>query len=292
MRKFPKKVTIPIVVIIPALVIILVGGYYLLHVYDYIQNDPSFCQSCHIMETSWDRWATSAHKVVGCHSCHEQSAVASFVELVGVALGKYERVEKHAIVPDEACKECHESGSARWIQVEATAGHKIHAEEQNIACVKCHSVSVHRFAPPGAVCNLCHEEQVKVNGMASMHCTTCHQFLVEGEPLLPNRKDCLDCHQALTELGVTWPADAPMQYPCGKCHQPHQQTQPVVDCLSCHTEGGLHLTAAHRASSCQTCHKPHEWRVTQRETCLTCHPEKAEHNPGILCGSCHGFPGS
>lgn len=130
---------------------------------------------------------------------------------------------------------------------------------------------------------------MEISGMESMHCVTCHQYLVEEAQLLPQREGCLNCHQALTELGVKWPVDAPMQYPCGDCHQPHRQAEPIVDCLSCHTVEGIHLKGAHSASSCLTCHKPHEWQVTQRETCLTCHPGKVEHNAGTLCSSCHLF---
>ncbi len=287
--KKPKKITIPITVVI--LAIISFGGYQFIHFYDYMEDDPSFCLSCHIMEESWDRWATSEHRDVGCHSCHNQSLLASTKLLVDFAFGNFERVEKHAVVPDDACERCHESGeNPRWLQVEATSGHKQHAEEQNIACIKCHSITLHRFRAPGPICNICHEEKhVEMEGMASMHCITCHQYLVEEEQLLPLRSGCLDCHQALTELGIDWPADAPMQYPCGDCHQPHQQAETLVDCLSCHTVEGMHLMGAHSASSCMTCHEPHHWPVTQRETCFTCHPGKADHNADILCASCHAF---
>ncbi len=272
------------------LVAVSFGSYHSARFYSYMQNDPNFCHSCHIMEESWDRWATSEHRDTGCHSCHHQSLVTSALLVADFAFGSYDRVEKHAVVPDDACEKCHESGNPRWIQVAATAGHEKHAEEENIACIKCHSITLHRFHPPGPICNVCHEEKhTEIGGMAEMHCTTCHQYLVEEEKLLPLRKGCLDCHQALTELGVTWPVNAPMQYPCGDCHQPHQQAEPLVDCLSCHTPEGLHLEGEHSSSQCQTCHKAHEWHVTQRETCLVCHPGKAEHNADTSCNRCHRF---
>ena len=289
-RRQPKKIIIPVTVVV--LIAVSFAIYQFIGFYNYMEDDPNFCQSCHIMEKSWDRWATSEHKDVGCHSCHQQSLFAGAAQIIDFAFGSNERVEKHALVQDEFCKKCHESGSPQWVQVAATAGHIKHAEGQNIACTKCHSVTIHRFHPPGPICSVCHEEtHIEISGMATFHCTTCHQFLVEEEQLLPSRKGCLTCHQALTGEGISWPANAPMQYPCGDCHQPHQQAKPTVDCLSCHTVGGTHLEGAHGASSCQTCHQPHEWQVTRRDTCLTCHPAQVEHNAGILCGVCHTFPG-
>ena len=109
-RRFPKKKSIPVLVII--LIAISFGSFYFSRFYSYMQNDPD---SCHIMEKSWDRWVTSEHRDVGCHSCHEQSLFASAGLLLSFAFGDYERVEKHAVVPDDACEKCHESDNLRWI---------------------------------------------------------------------------------------------------------------------------------------------------------------------------------
>ncbi len=288
-RRRPKKITIPVTVVI--VVAVSLGGYYFIRFYDYMQNNPNFCKSCHIMEESWDRWTTSEHRDVGCHSCHHQSLFASAGLLLSFAFGGYEEVDKHAMVQDDSCEKCHESvENPRWIQVATTAGHKQHAEEENIACVKCHSITLHRFHPPASICNVCHEEKhTEIGGMAEMHCTACHQYLVEEEKLLPLRKGCLDCHQAMTKLGVTWPTNAPMQFPCGGCHQPHEQAEPLVDCIACHSTGGLHLIGEHNATQCQTCHEAHEWQVTRREACLTCHPGQVEHNAETACNMCHLF---
>lgn len=286
--RLPKKVTIPIAVIL--VISISVGGFYFARFYNYMQDDPDFCMSCHLMEESWDRWATSEHKDVGCHDCHEQSIFASAMLLFDFVFGDYQDVESHALIPDDVCERCHESDDPNWRQVAATAGHQQHAEVEGIACTKCHSLTVHRFAAPGPICNVCHEDKhTEVSGMAQMHCTACHHYLAEEEVLSPVRRDCLDCHQALVPDGVTWPADAPMQYPCGDCHKPHQQANPLVDCLACHTVELMHLEGAHSATPCLTCHQAHEWQVTQREACLTCHPGQAEHYVDDFCGGCHRF---
>lgn len=293
-RSCPKKVTIPIMIVI--LVALSFGTFQFIHFYNYTQHDPNFCTSCHIMTESWDRWATSEHKDIECHTCHNPGIFVSTMMVVDFIFGSYERVERHTLVQDEVCSECHQSGSPQWIQVAATAGHQMHADEQNISCTTCHAVTIHRFSPPGSICNVCHEDKSIIGPMANMHCLNCHEFLVVEEQLIPQRKDyCLDCHQALTDDGVGLPTDAPMQYACGDCHQPHQEAQQVLDCLSCHTVEGLHLEGEHGATSCVTCHEPHEWRVTERETCLACHTGRTEHYAPYSCstaGACHSFPGS
>lgn len=284
----PRGISIPAGLVL--VVGVAAGAYFIADFYTYMQDDPDFCQSCHIMEESWDRWATSAHAEVGCHDCHHQSMFASAGLLFDFIFKRYERVEKHAAVQDEYCEDCHESGDPQWRQVAATSGHRWHAEEENIACTKCHSTTVHRFEPPGAICEVCHSQHMEVYGMGAMHCHVCHDFLVPGNEPLPTRSSCLDCHQA-TDSGVTWSSDDPMQYECSECHLPHEASQPIVECESCHTVDGYHLRGAHRATPCHTCHEPHGWHAEQPQDCLVCHPGKAEHNAGTECSRCHAFTG-
>ena len=299
----PRKITVPAALALLALVSF--GGFKVVDGYNYMENNPEFCRSCHTMNEAWDRWQTSEHRSVNCHECHHATVIEDAMLLIRFALARPDDVDKHAVVRDEACTNCHESENARWVQVAATAGHEVHAEQENIACTKCHGVTVHRFTPPGTICVLCHEDKhIEVSGMADMHCTACHEYLAvedqqiipgQGEhTLLPTREGCLECHLALTEIGVTWPEDAPMQFPCGDCHQPHEQAELKVDCVSCHAgipAQGLHAGVVHAASTCQTCHQPHQWQMEARETCLTCHADRTEHNTGTACALCHSFSG-
>lgn len=289
LSRIPKAVLIPAGILF--LFIVLFGSYQFFRFYNYTQEDPAFCRSCHLMEKAWDRWETSKHKNVTCHSCHQQSVFESARMVGGFALGRYERVVTHAAVKDELCQKCHESEDPKWLQIAATAGHRVHAEEQNLACTKCHSTTVHRFAAPAPICQTCHaQKEVVTSGMATFHCTSCHSFLATDQPLLPGRKNCLDCHEALVKETISWPADAPMQLPCGTCHKPHEIEQPTVACRNCHTGEGLHQQTTHRSSVCQTCHEPHQWKVTSRQTCLACHTDRVEHQAGALCSACHNFP--
>ncbi|MDP2660917.1 MAG: hypothetical protein Q8R28_09335, partial [Dehalococcoidia bacterium] len=136
--------------------------------------------------------------------------------------------------------------------------------------------------------------------MGETHCLDCHQFLrpstslsiVKQVNLFPKRVACLACHMSQPQTKVTWPADAPMQFECGQCHKPHLSATPVVDCLSCHQgvrDLGLHAKTSHSQTTCQACHKPHEWKVQSRDNCLACHGDKVAHNAPTLCANCHDF---
>ncbi len=267
--------------------------------YDYTMNSPAFCRSCHLMEAAWTRWSTSEHRNVDCHSCHKQSITESARQVIVFALRRPERVGRHAEVPSTRCAACHESGNPQWRQVAETAGHLVHAQQQQIECVVCHSQSIHRIRPSTAICATCHQAQatgsrvIKIPQMAEFHCVDCHQFLRLNSPLRPTRETCLGCHQALPpKTTVGWPANAPhTSLPCGQCHKPHEQAKPIIACATCHgaTRPALHQVATHAATTCVTCHRPHGWKVTTRQTCLTCHTDKETHNAPTVCQACHAF---
>jgi hypothetical protein len=253
--------------------VVAFGGY---TVYDYTMNNPAFCRSCHTMEVAWTRWASSEHRKVDCHACHEQSIAESARQVVTFAVRRPERVGKHADVPAEQCQTCHTSGDAQWRQVAATAGHDVHAQTRRIECVTCHSTAVHRLRPATAVCAGCHEAQavgaraIKIPQMADFHCIDCHEFLRPNSPLRPTQETCLGCHQGLpVTQTVGWPEDrAHTSLACGTCHKPHEKVQPIVTCTSCHTapNPAVHpkeiLAAASRSyTTCTACHQPHVWKV-------------------------------
>jgi hypothetical protein len=112
---------------------------------------------------------------------------------------------------------------------------------------------------------------------AQLSCNQCHW---RGRGLVP---ECATCH--------AHPAGAPMaSFPCQQCHLKEQSVQPVMDCAGCHpARSELHLRPAHTAVPCTTCHAPHQWRVTARETCVSCHQDKTAHNAPAICQTCHPF---
>lgn len=281
-----------------ALLFLLFAGITAYRVYDYTENDPKFCTTCHLMQSAWDRWATSEHRKVTCHACHHASKIESARQVWLVITRQRTRVEKHAHVPPERCEECHRSGDPQWIQVAQTAGHKVHAAKAKITCVRCHSKSLHRFRPAAEICRECHaRETVKITGMGQLHCTNCHSFLASKANLLPTRNDCLWCHEKQVAKTVEFSPDSPMQYECQKCHNPHKKIPPTKSCETCHPGpfvGREKLPEKHQ--DCISCHKPHTWKVNSSEVCKKCHKSMDRlskpwvHGNGhkiLKCQDCH-----
>ena len=147
------------VIFAAVLIVVLFGGSYgSYRMYNYTQNDPEFCRSCHTMDVAWDKWSTSAHSKVGCHSCHEVSPIGGAQLVMNYLMENPDRNTNHASVTDKACEKCHYSGDPQWVQVENTAGHKVHAEGQNIACQTCHGMRLHSFRPSTEICDACHAD--------------------------------------------------------------------------------------------------------------------------------------
>ena len=72
----------------------LIGGFVGLYNYNYVMHKNDFCQSCHIMDTAWNRFQVSAHKDLQCHACHRQPLWVSSKELFWWVL------ERRMAVPD------------------------------------------------------------------------------------------------------------------------------------------------------------------------------------------------
>jgi c(7)-type cytochrome triheme protein len=112
---------------------------------------------------------------------------------------------------------------------------------------------------------------------ATIQCDSCHT----GGPAKP--ATCRGCHRM--------PDSGPMSgFTCSQCHLKDQVLKPLTSCTTCHADlGGLHKAATHASAGCTTCHSPHTWAPAPRETCLACHADRTQHNPGLACAGCHAF---
>ena len=232
----------------------------------FVEHDPEFCLSCHIMAGPYQKWSTSPHHLVDCHNCHEQGTKAKLWQAWFYLTKHPEKVVHHPTLNHEVCAKCHLSNDPEWKQVGETAGHAIHFKKAGIDCLACHMGGVHEFLRPVDACVQCHEDKIKGPGekMAFMHCTDCHNFLAKKKGLIPDRATCLACHSKIHVGNETFPSDAPMSdFDCGTCHKPHAKIRPDKEvCLGCHAD----LTPEHHGmkaeESCVTCHKPHIWKTS------------------------------
>ncbi|MFL5437808.1 MAG: hypothetical protein ACJ79W_01485 [Myxococcales bacterium] len=261
----------------------------------YVQEDPRFCASCHKTSPEFALWMSGGHGEVACQKCHHSTLDQSVAMLRGFFAGtRPGDGETHALPEIGACASCHLSHDKSWVTVGASRGHRIHAVEQKIGCIRCHGGAVHRFEPASARCKECHgEHAVRAEGMQKLHCFACHDFLSVEGTLRPTRRDCLRCHRAEGVHPARFPDDAPMQFACASCHRPHAPVQRErVACESCHSAlaaAGLHGLRAHR--ECARCHKAHAWR-SESADCLRCHRDAASHAARLTCSECHRWQGS
>ena len=237
----------------------------------YVKEDARFCASCHQASPEFAIWSGGQHGGVTCQKCHHASTEESLVMLRSFLGGA--RPAQHAPFEIGACASCHLSHDKEWVTVGASRGHRVHAVEQKIACVKCHGGGVHRFEPPVASCQGCHgAHAINVPRMQKLHCLACHDFLSVETTLRPTRRDCLRCHRELGVHPSLFPDDAPMRFACAGCHKPHAPPgDERVSCESCHTAlagAGLHRLPAHR--DCVQCHRPHLWKSACAD-CQGCH---------------------
>jgi hypothetical protein len=291
--------------------VVLVVGFVGVYNYNYVMHKNDFCQSCHLMDTAWNRFQVSAHKDLQCHACHRQPLWVSSKELFWWVYERRMAVPVHDKVPTAVCAECHlrtGTDSART-NVLRTAGHALHLQSdssalKNVQCVTCHGRDFHMFRPNNATCSQagCHTNmRVKLGAMSNarfLHCTTCHGFrapVPQGQTvaeakgtLVPRELNCTACHQ-MSQQVLKWDlASDPHKASCGSCHNPHTQDQPrdaFKSCATaqCHASADT-LTAFHRGlgshglDNCGACHQAHSWKVNGTD-CLACHKTIYQNRP-------------
>lgn len=263
-----------IVLIIAVVIMGFANGY---KYYNFAQNNPKFCELCHLMKESYISWQKSSHNDIVCQTCHSMSLISQNRLLLSYVFtgGKSAFSREHGRErPWQSCNICHiESVKQGAVTMRKSYGHARHVFMEKIECDKCHSAEMHNFLPDEKNCLTCHEDKgVHGLGMESFACLTCHVY---GETTaMPTKERCITCHKNI-------PEKAPMStVDCRSCHKPHGKIRPTaVDCLSnCHTNQqtiGRH--DIHLKISCLDCHKAHEWKVGRelaRKLCVKCHDYK------------------
>jgi nitrate/TMAO reductase-like tetraheme cytochrome c subunit len=287
-------------------VFLITGAAMGAYLWNYMQHDNDFCNSCHVMNEPFERFQTSEHSELKCHDCHQQSIFASARQLYLWVEDRPEEIGDHAPVPIGICAECHitQDPDSTWQRISATAGHRVHLEAdtsalQDVTCVTCHGQEVHSFVPVDQTCGQsgCHDPDKtevvlgKMAGQTGFHCVMCHQFTApvsEDVPLdtaraslVPELENCRSCHEMEKVLaGLVDPDLDPHDAVCGTCHNPHTQeapTEAINRCAECHAPADT-LTPFHRGlpagtlEDCSGCHAPHTF-VVEGDNCVACHAD-------------------
>ena len=143
------------------ILVLIIAAVPALFIYDYTQNNPKFCTTCHLMNSAYDTWNVSAMHHVNCHSCHETDMITSMNHVYDVLFKNPSEVTKPVEITNEMCESCHASNDPQWLQVVNTAGHKVHffGEENYADCIDCHGLTLHVFEPPEQACLNCHDPE-------------------------------------------------------------------------------------------------------------------------------------
>ncbi len=301
-----------IVIAVLFLAIVIGGGIVAFKFYDFTQNNPKFCVSCHLMQPAYDAWAASEHKSLNCHDCHHLTIPEQNKLLVNFVLHRPSAVpDRHGkvIVPWKFCIQCHWEKNDKFPEARLINKSRLHAKHvfiEQIECVKCHGYVTHKFTAEERFCVKCHQgKEVHGAGMENLACLNCHTDRTPD--LRPGRNKCLYCHgseavrKELIEGGtldvthhqpnrktidraikINVPKNAPMQFDCYQCHRPHTTARPDWgNCLGCHERilnVGKHNTHVQvMGMKCKQCHKPHVWTVTPEQAkkdCVQCHDYK------------------
>jgi predicted CXXCH cytochrome family protein len=284
------KIGLKLTTLTIALGVIVIGGALTVafYAYDFTENNPQFCRSCHLMDTAFEAWKKSVHNGINCHDCHEATIVEKNKMLLKTLFKNPKKVTErygHFLVSSEICESCHLTSDVT-ISINRSYGHARHVFMEQLECTQCHGTKLHRFVPEERFCINCHmEKRVHGVGMEGMSCLGCHTYGSQQADLKPSRERCLSCHAKIAQSqGINgtefWPMEGPMSFRCMVCHKPHSKdVKPSSgDCIGCHNsieelgKHGLHLEVA--GGECTVCHKPHAWRVTKKiaqELCQTCH---------------------
>jgi len=259
-----KVIIVSLMFIISVLGIVLAVRYY-----NYIQKDPNFCNSCHLMEEAYTAWKLSGHRTIVCQGCHQLGMMEQNGLLIKFVFTTGRKTpEPHGNeTPWKTCTTCHWDEAAQGkgtLTVNKSTGHARHVFMEKLACKDCHSRTVHSFRPDKDACLRCHTDwQIHGVGMEEISCLRCHAFSPkQHEAFIPDRERCLSCHRKSSK--TTFPDRVPMaRLNCYECHKPHARIKPSdEDCLRCHTKEVLALKPVHASDkSCKTCHKPHQWSI-------------------------------
>ena len=260
---------------------------------------PSFCPTCHYMESFYQSWKTSAHNKVDCVECHFEPGLTGtikgklngLVQIVSYVSLTYKKRKPVAEIPDNTCARagCHEKQSLSDSTYDfkgISFSHKHHLEEQkrgkNLKCVSCHSQIVQgtHMEVTFSTCTNCHfkkseDPEHKFDKLSE--CSTCHKFKEKSNDQLANLRynhvsvvkneiDCKGCHSNTIEGNGNVGKER-----CFQCHFEQERLDKYSDIELIHS---THISK--HSLDCSNCHSQIEHKI-----------QKIDPNASPDCNSCH-----
>ena len=273
---------------------------------------PSFCPTCHYMETFYQSWRTSKHNNVDCVECHFEPGISGtvrgklngLVQIVNYVSLSYKKRKPWAEIPDNTCARsgCHEKQALRdsvYMFKGIEFNHKNHLQElrrgKTLKCTSCHSQIVqgsHIEVTP-ATCFNCHfkksdDPEHKYDKLSN--CSTCHSWKNKPKEEMANYRydhsvvverdiSCLSCHTNTVsgngEVG---------KERCFQCHFENDRLAKYEDTEFMHT---AHITK--HSVKCYVCHTPISHKVQMLDPsappdCMSCHNNAHSYQVGLFTG--------
>lgn len=250
---------------------------------------------------------TGAHKKLDCMKCHKDvNNKRSFLfakKGKNVCLNCHKNPHKNQFdtIKSNKCTDCHTTKNFTKINKfnHSKTGFILKGKHKNVNCSDCHTKTKNKF-PSG-------NSKSKFNfvGLKNNNCSTCHKDIHNGKM----GKNCIGCHNENNWKSRDFHKNmklvgAHKQLDCKQCHKDsqnfmgasnecitcHRKDDPhkgqLQDCSSCHTQKiwekttfkhsrtGFPLIGAHKALSCNECHRGGNFSGTSKD-CSSCHMRDA-----------------
>jgi hypothetical protein len=277
---------------------------------------PSFCPTCHYMETFYQSWRTSGHNKVDCVECHFEPGISGtvrgklngLVQIVNYISLSYKKRKPWADIPDNTCARtgCHETQALKdsvYNFKGVLFNHKNHMQElrrgKTLKCTSCHSQIVqgtHIEVTP-ATCYNCHfkksdDPEHKYDKLSK--CSNCHNWENKSQAemsqarfnhtvVVENKMSCYDCHTNT----VVGNGDVEKE----RCYQCHFETERLDKFEDTEFMHNTHI--AKHSMKCFSCHGSIQHKVQKIDPslppdCIGCHSNAHTSQVSLFTGE-NGF---
>jgi hypothetical protein len=273
---------------------------------------PSFCPTCHYMETFYHSWRTSAHNKVDCVECHFEPGISGtvrgklngLVQIVNYVSLSYKKRKPWAEIPDNTCARsgCHEKQALQDSTYNFKGvqfSHKNHLQEmrrgKTLKCTSCHSQIVQGTHMEVTVqtCFLCHfkkSDDPEHNSEKLTQCTNCHKwenkskeemasYRYDHSLVVQNKMDCQGCHSNT----VAGKGDVGKER-CFQCHFENERLDKFNDTKLIHE---THINK--HSMRCFNCHNIIEHKIQKIDPnapadCVSCHSDAHSNQVKLFTG--------